>query len=79
MKREDVVELRSKQCQRKWHEKAGEQQQPAKHLQREEERGKVRCAYGDKELYRQWIRRRRLVDKVRNPFRPKTVNISPSR
>jgi hypothetical protein len=24
VKRKDVVELRSKQCQRKWHEKAGE-------------------------------------------------------
>ena len=43
VKRQDVVELRSQQCQRKWHESAEEQQQPTKHLPREEERGKVRC------------------------------------
>ena len=43
VKRKDVVELRRQQCQRKWHEKAGEQQQSTKHLHREEERGKVRC------------------------------------
>ena len=41
VKRKDVVELRSKQCQRKWHEKAGEKQQAAKDLQQEEERSKV--------------------------------------
>jgi eukaryotic-like serine/threonine-protein kinase len=44
VKRKDVVELRSKQCQRKWHEKAEEQQQPTEDLQQEEERGEVRCA-----------------------------------
>src|ERR1700692_2890497 len=71
VKRKDVVELRSKQCQRKWHEKAEEQQQPAKHLPSEEERGKVRCADGNKELHCQRIRRWRLVDKVEKSIQPK--------
>src|SRR5271169_1799528 len=35
VEREDVVELRSKQCQRKWHERAEEQQQPTDDLQQE--------------------------------------------
>jgi hypothetical protein len=50
VKRKDVVKLRSKQCQRKWHEKAEEQQQPTNDLPREEERGKVRCDDGAKKL-----------------------------
>src|SRR6202051_2436924 len=57
VEREDVVELRSKQRQRKWHEKAEEQQQPTKDLPREEERGKVRCADRNKELDSHGIRR----------------------
>src|SRR6202166_4825159 len=71
VKRKDVVELRRKQCQRKWHEKAGEQQQPTKHLPREEERGKVRCHDGNKELHCQRIRRWWLVDKVEKSIQPK--------
>src|ERR1700675_2024946 len=71
VKRKDVVEHRSKQCQRKGHEKAGEQQQPTNDLHGEKERGKVRCADGNKELDCQRIRRRRLVDEVEKSVQPK--------
>src|SRR4029077_5020853 len=71
VERQDVVELRSQQCQRKWHESAEEQQQPTKHLPREEERGKVRCDDGAKKLYRLQLRGRRLVDKVEKSVQPK--------
>jgi hypothetical protein len=64
VKRKDVVELRCQHCQRKWHEVARKQQQSTKDLQGEEERSKVRCADGNKELDCQRIRRRRLVDEV---------------
>src|SRR4029077_11642128 len=50
VKRKDVVEFRSQQRHRKWHESAEKQQQPAKHLPCEEERGKVRCDYGAEKL-----------------------------
>ncbi len=39
VKRENVVELCRKQCQRKWHEKTGEQEQSPKNLHSEKERG----------------------------------------
>src|SRR5882724_9275464 len=71
VKRKDVVELRSKQCQRKWHEEAEEQQQPTKDLQQEEECGEVRCADRNKELDCHGIRRWRLGDKVKEPVQPK--------
>src|ERR1700692_3953983 len=71
VKRKDVVEFRSKQCQRKWYEKAEEQQQPTKDLQQEEERGEVRCADRNKELDCHGIRRWRLGDKVKEPVQPK--------
>lgn len=60
VKRKDVVELRRKQCQRKWYEKTEEQEKSTKHLQREEERGKMRCADGNKELDCHWVRWWRL-------------------
>ena len=71
VKRKDVVELRSKQCQRKWHEKAEEQQQPTKDLHREEERSKMRRADGNKELYRKRICRRWLVDEIEKSVQAK--------
>jgi hypothetical protein len=71
VKRKDVVELRSKQCQRKWHEKAEEQQQPTKDLHREEESGEVRCSDGNKKLDCHGIRRWRLVDKMKKPVQSK--------
>ena len=71
VKRKDVVELRSKQRQRKWHEKAEEQQQPAKDLHREEERGKMRRADGGKELYRKRICRWWLADEIEKSVQPK--------
>jgi hypothetical protein len=71
VKRKDVVELRRQHGQRKWHAVAEEQQQSAKNLRREKERGKVRCADGNKELHRQRIRRRWLVDEVEKSVQPK--------
>ena len=50
VKRKHVVELRSKQCQGKWHEKAEEQQPPTKDLHGEKECSKVRCDDGAKKL-----------------------------
>ena len=71
VKCQDVVELRRQRCQGKWNEVARKQQQPAEHLHGEKERSEVRCADGNKELDRQWIRRRWLVDEVEESIQPK--------
>src|ERR1035438_6662522 len=77
MKRKDVVKLRRQQRQRKWHEKAGEQEQPTKDLHREEEGGEVRCAGGNKELDCQGIRQGRLVDEVEKSIQPNDSKYQP--
>ena len=81
MERKNVVKLRRQQHQRKRHEVARKQQQPTEQLNREEERGKVRFADGDQKLNRERICRGGggWWMKLRNPFSPKTVKISPSR
>jgi len=48
MKRKNVVKFRRQQRQRERYEVARKQQQPTEQLDREEERGKVRFADGDR-------------------------------
>src|SRR6185312_764436 len=60
----NVVQLRCKQDERERNEEAREQQQAANQLHREEEGGKVRPDDGAKELQRERIRRRRLMNEV---------------
>jgi hypothetical protein len=52
-------------------QREAEGKQPANQLHGEEERGKMRRADGDKELYRKRIRRRRLVDEVEKSVQAK--------
>src|SRR5579862_2850110 len=71
VKRKDVVELRRQHRQRKWNEITRKQQQPAEHLNREEECRKMRLADYDKKLNSERIRRGRLVDEVEKSIQPK--------
>src|ERR1700722_11779943 len=77
MKREDVIKLRRKQRKRERHKEARKQKQAANQLHREEERGKMRRADGDKELYRQRIRRRWLMDEVEKSVQAKDCKHQP--
>src|SRR5580692_594048 len=77
VKRKDVVEHGSKQCQGKGYEKAGKQKQSSKDLHGEKERSKVRRADGHKELDCQRIRRGRLVDEVEKSIQPKNRKDQP--